>query len=341
MKKCFIIVLVVILSLPVIAQNENNADLLKQILDEITLLNNKIETITNAPSTNREQGGVQLISDNLSSVSIDCQDSIRVLREQKAKLEKDTATYARLLNNYKRQNEKMNAEIASVEFTNSRQYKDSIQKRCEVLSNRVDSLEEEKTKLMSDNQKLKKRLDTLDKTIEYLNSIYDNATVDNLYKNSSKQTLFSHQELFKELNLVCPPVLQQTIYCFRANEICSEPYNKRKIADILRNMPAGSAASSLLIKRLNNYEGIVAESAKMYEKIKEEVYKEEIANDGFAQIVAKRKVWELIHAFLNKYPNMAEEYPAVYGEFQKILSAITENANKYPSSNPFSNWTKK
>lgn len=219
-------------------------------------------------------------------------------------------------------------------------YKDSVLDLKEIniaLNNKLDSLSKEHNLIVSLNNKYHPIYEKHEEFIKWLNVIYCSVTIDQLYNKSSKEQLLLSKELYEVLDKEVPLVILQTIECFEAKEQCSLKFSKAlvttKRTPLLKH---NSKISKNLANLLEQYTYVYAEADSLWNVIKSEVCTEEIANESFPQIQSKRQIWQRTQKFLNKYPNLVNDYPYIYEELQKMLREIWKNANNFNKiANPF------
>lgn len=159
---------------------------------------------------------------------------------------------------------------------------------------------------------------------------YSGKSVDVLYNTTTKEQLQLCKDLYGMFGESCPASVIQTIECFEAEGQCSHKFDKTlvdmKRAPLLKH---NSKTSKDLALRLQQYATVYAEADSLWNAIKTEVCKEEIVEESFSQIQSKRQIWQRTQKFLNKYPNLAHDYPYIYEELQKMLREIWKNANNF------------
>ena len=246
------------------------------------------------------------------------------------------------LREYKRKYESIKIERDSLdkELKNRKEqssklliYEDSIQKmnkRNISLNTKFDSLKNEFNSCVRLNKKYYPIYEQHEQFIKWLNTTYSSTTIDKLYKDSSKELLLFSKDLYNVLNKNVPSVIQQTIECFEAKEQCSQKFDKT-LVDMKRALllKHNSKTSKDLASQLEKYATVYAEADSLWNAIKTEVCKEEIVEESFSQIQSKRQIWQRTQKFLNKYPNLAHDYPYIYEELQKMLREIWKNANNF------------
>ena len=198
------------------------------------------------------------------------------------------------------------------------------------LYTKIDSLNIEYNSCIGLNKKYYPIYTQHEEFIKWLNTTYSFATIDKLYKESSKEQLLFSKDIYKALNKNIPLVIQQTIECFEAKEQCSHKFDKT-LVDMKRALllKHNSKTSKDLASQLEKYATVYAEADSLWNAIKTEVCKEEIVEESFSQIQSKRQIWQRTQKFLNKYPNLAHDYPYIYEELQKMLCEIWKNANNF------------
>ena len=235
----------------------------------------------------------------------------------------------------KRQNKRLNEELklARKDSTTIEQYRDSIAQLLLVQSNKqkqVDSLKMlvEKSRKMIAQYEPKVR--EHQQLVLLVDRNYSSTTIDKLFQESSKEQLLFCKEIYGVLNKDVPLVLKQTLECFEAKEQCSNKFNKT-LVDIKRTplLKHNSKTSKDLALQLQQYAVVYAEADSLWNEIKTIVCKEEISEESFSQIQSKRQIWQRTQKFLNKYPNLANDYPYIYEEIQKMLREIWKNANNF------------
>lgn len=212
-------------------------------------------------------------------------------------------------------------------------YEDSVRNLDSInnsLHTKIDSLNIEYSSCVDLNKKYYPIYEQHEQFIKWLNATYSSATIDKLYKESSKEQLLFSKDIYKVLNKNIPLVILQTIECFEAKEQCSYKFNKT-LVDMKRNplLKHNSKTSKDFALQLQQYAIVYAEADSLWNAIKNEVCKEEIVEESFSQIQSKRQIWQRTQKFLNKYPNLAHDYPYIYEELQKMLREIWKNANNF------------
>ena len=235
----------------------------------------------------------------------------------------------------KRQNKRLNEELklARKDSTSIEQYKDSIAQLLLVQSDiqkQVDSLNSLLEKAQKVIAQYEPKVAQQQQIIMLFERIYASTTIDKLYKESSKEQLLLSKDIYRALNTEVPSVILQTLECFEAKEQCSQKFNKT-LVDMRRTplLKHNSITSKDLAIQLQQYAVVYAEADSLWNEIKTAVCKEEISEESFSQIQSKRQIWQRTQKFLNKYPNLATDYPYIYDELQKMLREIWKNANNF------------
>ena len=228
---------------------------------------------------------------------------------------------------------KENLKIARKDSISVEQYKDSLlrlQVELSSVTKQMDSLNKELNNAKSVISQNKPLVEQHQLIVQSLNRNFDGNTIEQLFNNSSKEQLLLSNDIYKILKIEVPLVIKQTIECFEAKELCAKKFNK-SIIDAKRELllTHNSKTSKDLALQLQNYSLVFAEADSLWNAIKNEVCKEKIVEDSFTQIQSKRQIWQRTQKFLNKYPNLANEYPYIYEELQKMLRKIWENANNF------------
>lgn len=235
----------------------------------------------------------------------------------------------------KKQNKHLNEELklARKDSTSIEQYKDSIAHLLleqSNMQNQVDSL----NTLLWNSQQIITQYEPKVAQHQHITTLIEknflSTTIDKLYKESSKEQLLFCKDIYMGLNKDVPLVIKQALECFEAKEQCSKKFNKTLI-DVKRNplLKHNSNTSNKIALQLQQYAIAYAEADSLWNAIKTEVCKEEFVEESFTQIQAKRQIWQRTQKFLNKYPNLAHDYPYIYEELQKMLREIWKNANNF------------
>jgi hypothetical protein len=264
-------------------------------------------------------------------------DSINKERQSSAKDSqiKDLREYKRKYESIKIEHDSLNRELKKRKEQSSKLvvYEDSVRNLDSINSSlytKIDSLNVEYNSCVDLTKKYYPVYNQHEQFINWLDATYSSATVDTLYKESSKEQLLFSKDIYKALNKNIPLVILQTIECFEAKEQCSYKFNKT-LVDMKRNplLKHNSKTSKDLALQLQQYATVYAEADSLWNAIKNEVCKEEIVEESFSQIQSKRQIWQRTQKFLNKYPNLAHDYPYIYEELQKMLREIWKNANNF------------
>lgn len=237
--------------------------------------------------------------------------------------------------NLKKQNKKLTEEltIARKDSITIEQYQDTLAQLRTLqhnIENQKDSIVTELSKSQKTITQYEPKVAQHQQIVKAIDDNYASATIDKLYKESSKEQLLFSKDIYKVLNKNIPLVILQTIECFEAKEQCSYKFNKT-LVDMKRNplLKHNSKTSKDLALQLQQYATVYAEADSLWNAIKNEVCKEEIVEESFSQIQSKRQIWQRTQKFLNKYPNLAYDYPYLYEELQKMLREIWKNANNF------------
>lgn len=206
----------------------------------------------------------------------------------------------------------------------------NLNARAILLDNQLDSVQKKHEECENLNKKYYPVYEQQEQFVKWFNTIYASTTIDKLYNESSKEQLLLSRDIYRALNKAVPSVILQTLECFEAKEQCSKKFNKT-VVDMKRTslLKHNSNTSKKLALQLQQYGSVYAEADSLWTVIKNEVCKEEIVEESFSQIQSKRQIWQRTQKFLNKYPNLAHEYPYIYEELQKMLCEIWKNANNF------------
>ena len=237
--------------------------------------------------------------------------------------------------NLKKQNKKLTEEltIARKDSITIEQYQDTLAQLRTLqhnIENQKDSIVTELSKSQKTITQYEPKVAQHQQIVKAIDDNYASATVDKLYKESTKEQLLFSKDIYEALNKNVPLVILQTIECFEAKEQCSYKFNKT-LVDMKRNplLKHNSKTSNDLALQLQQYATVYVEADSLWNAIKNEVCKEEIVEESFSQIQSKRQIWQRTQKFLNKYPNLAHEYPYIYEELLKMLCEIWKNANNF------------
>ena len=161
--------------------------------------------------------------------------------------------------------------------------------------------------------------------------------MDELYATSSINELERCREVLKMMNEEIPPVIGQTILCFEAKDLLSQKYNKAKVDQILKQLPMDTEIGKKLAQSLQQYANINAEASSVWATIQKEEFAQKVdTSNDHKHIFAKRKIWQHVQQFYNKYPSLLKEYPYVHEQYDAMLRAVWENANNFTKiANPF------
>lgn len=235
----------------------------------------------------------------------------------------------------KKQNKKLTEELknARKDSTTIEQYQDTLVQLRTLqhnIENQKDSIATELSKSQIIITQYGPKLAQHQQIVKVLDKNYASATIDKLYKESSKEQLLLSKEIYMALNKNVPLVIQQTIECFEAKEQCLKKFNKTFV-DMKRTplLKHNSKTSKDLALLLQQYAIVYAGADSLWNAIKTEVCKEEIVEESFSQLQYKRQIWQRTQQFLGKYPNLAHDYPYIYEELQKMLREIWKNANNF------------
>lgn len=219
----------------------------------------------------------------------------------------------------------------SIKLYNNRM-KDTISLHKEnelILQKTIDSLNMQLKGLAEKVSEFSPKIDKYNGIINNLSSYYLTKTVTQLYNNTNLSHLLFAKDIYMQLEKPLPNEIRVAIACLEAQQLCGQKYNKVSIEQKIRMLLAdNSQKSKEMTLRLQQYAPIYAEADSLWTAIQQEVCMEEITSN-YAQLDSKLRIWQRTQKFLNKYPNLAHDYPYIYEELQKMLREIWKNANNF------------
>lgn len=197
-----------------------------------------------------------------------------------------------------------------------------------ILQKTIDSLNMQLKGLAEKVSEFSPKIDKYNVIINNLSS-YSTKTVSQLYNNTSLSHLLFVKDIYIQLEKPLPNTIGHAVVCLEAQQLCGQKYNKVSIEQKIRILLAdNSQKSKEMALRLQRYAPIYAEADSLWTAIQQEVCMEEITSN-YAQLDSKLRIWQRTQKFLNKYPNLAHDYPYIYEELQKMLREIWKNANNF------------
>ena len=197
-----------------------------------------------------------------------------------------------------------------------------------ILQKTIDSLNMQLKGLTEKVSEFSPKINKYNSIINNLSS-YSTKTVSQLYNNTSFSHLLFVKDIYMQLEKPLPNTIEHAIVCLEAQQLCGQKYNKVSIEQKIRMLLADTSQKSKeMALRLQQYAPIYAEADSLWTAIQQEVCMEEITSN-YAQLDSKLRIWQRTQKFVNKYPNLAHDYPYIYEELQKMLSEIWKNANNF------------
>ena len=239
----------------------------------------------------------------------------------------------------RKKSEAMQNKINDRKSMSLQQYKDSVNKLNANVAMFVDSIGKLHTSVVSlrkVNKKQKNDLKQLNAIVELLSKRYENTSVDELFSHYDKGELLLYKDLCPLVGKNVSVNVEQTIICHRAQDQLKLKYDKYQVEQIQRQLSLNARIGKELSSRLQRYGTTNNSAFELWQKIKEDVYSEVVENSNFAQTEAKRATWYRTQKFLNQYPTLAEDYPYIYAQLQKMLRQVWDNPNNFNKiNNPF------